>query len=82
MWRSTKGKRRVVKNIRTDTFGFKISLKDKLTTKRVMLSKLSSVYDPLGLASPFILKGRIVIQKLCQGNTGCDNTVSDEVQKK
>ena len=34
-----------------------------------MLSKLSSVYDPLGLASPFILKGRRIIQKLCHGNT-------------
>ena len=34
-------------NIKTDTFGFKISLKDKPATKRVMLSKLSSVFDPL-----------------------------------
>ena len=32
-----------------------------------MLSELSSVYDPLGLASPFILKGRRITQKLCQG---------------
>ena len=37
----------------------KISLKDKPATKRGMLSKLSSVYDPLGLASPFILKGML-----------------------
>ena len=47
----------------------KISSKDKPATKRGMLSKLSSVYDPLGLASPFILKGRRIIQKLCHGNT-------------
>ena len=46
-----------------------------------MLSELSSVYDPLGLASPYILKGRRIIQKLCQGNTVWDDTVSDEVQK-
>ena len=49
-------------NIKTDTFGFKISLKDKPATKRDMLSKLSSVYDPLDLASPFILKHRRIIQ--------------------
>ena len=71
----------VVWNIKTDTFGFKISLKDKPATKRGMLFELSSVYDPLGLASPFILKGRKIIQKLCQGNTAWDDTVSDEVQK-
>ena len=69
----------VVWNIKIDTFGFKISLKDKPATKRGMLSELSSVYDPLGLASPFILKGRQIIQRLCQGNTGWDDTVSDEV---
>ena len=44
----------VVWNITTDTFGFKISLKVKPATKRGMLSELSSVYDPLGLASPII----------------------------
>ena len=37
----------VVWSIKTDTFGFKISLKDRPATKRVMLSKLSSVFDPL-----------------------------------
>ena len=46
-----------------------------------MLSELSSVYDPLGLTSPFILKGGRIIQKLCQGNTAWDDTVSEEVQK-
>ena len=53
----------MVWNIRTDTFGFKISSKDKPAKKRRMLSELSSVYDPLGLASPFILKGRRIIDK-------------------
>ena len=46
----------MVWNIKTDTFGFKIPLKDKSATKRGMLSELSSVYDPLGLASPFIFE--------------------------
>ena len=46
-----------------------------------MPSELGSVYDPLGLASLCILKGRTIIQKLCQENTGWDDTISDEVQK-
>ena len=45
-----------------------------------MLYELSSVYNPLGLTLPFILKGRSIIQKLCQGNTAWDDTVSEEVQ--
>ena len=40
----------VVWNIKTDTFGFKISSKDEPAAKRGMLSELSSVYDPLVLA--------------------------------
>ena len=39
------------------------------------------MYDPLGLASPFILKGRRTIQKLHQGSKGWNDTVSDEMQK-
>ena len=31
-----------------------------------LLSMLSSVYDPLGLGAPFMLKGRQIIQQLCQ----------------
>ena len=44
----------VVWNIKSDTFRIKTSLKDNLATKRGTLFKLSSVHDPLGLASPFI----------------------------
>ena len=50
-----------------------ITLNDKPATKRGMLSELSSVNDPLGLASSFILIGRRIIQKLYQGNTGWDD---------
>ena len=70
----------VIWNIQKDTFGFRISLKQKPATKRGMLSELSSVYDPLGLAAPFILKGRKIIQKLCQQELGWDERVPNEVQ--
>ena len=47
-----------------DTPGFYIKLADKPLTKRGLLSTLSSVYDPLGLGAPFLLKGRQIIQHL------------------
>ena len=40
-----------------DTLGFYIKLADKPLTRCDLLSTLSSVYDPLGLGAPFLLKG-------------------------
>jgi hypothetical protein len=45
----------VLWNVEADTFGYSISLKDKPLTRRGILSVVSSVYDPLGFAAPFIL---------------------------
>ena len=43
---------------------------------------LSSFYDPLGLASPFFLKGRLILQELCQEGLHWDKQVSEEYVKK
>ena len=45
-----------------DVIKFKIDLKDQPMTKRGMLSVISSMYDPLGLACPFLLQVRKVLQ--------------------
>ena len=42
-----------------------VSLKEKSNAKRVMLSVVSSMYDPLGMMSSFIFKQRQIVQKLC-----------------
>ena len=41
-----------------DLLGFKVSIKDKPTTRRGILSILSSIYDPLGFGTPFSLRGK------------------------
>ena len=38
-----------------DSLGFQVQRNEQPLTKRGILSMLSSVYDPLGLASPFVL---------------------------
>ena len=43
-----------------DAFTFKIKFDEKPLTKRVMLSVISSIYDPLGFAAPFVLEGRFI----------------------
>ncbi len=47
-------------------FKFSISEKERLPTRRGMLSIISSVCDPMGFASPFTFKVKIILQSLCQ----------------
>ena len=49
--------------------------------KRKMLSITSSTYDPLGLASPFVLGGRQLLQTLCNQNVQWDDMVGPELRK-
>ena len=44
--------------VETDTFGIKVDIKFKPPTRRGILSNVSSVYDPLGLATPFVLPAK------------------------
>ena len=60
----------------TDSFGFKIQLQSRETTRRGILSIVSSIYDPLGLASPFILPAKIILQNLCKEGVGWDDNIT------
>ena len=65
-------------DVETDTFGFKISLKDKPITRRGILSIVSSVYVPLGFVAPFILPAKRLLQDLCRKSLGWDDLVLNE----
>ena len=67
-------------NIEKDTFSFKINLDRKPITKRGLLSMISSIYDPLGYAAPFVLEGRRILQRLCNKNVQWDEIVQQDVQ--
>ena len=60
-----------------DTLGFTIKLVEKLSTRRGLISMLSSVYDPLGLGAPFMLEGRQIIQQLCQDKLQWDEQIDE-----
>ena len=47
-----------------------------------MFSWLSFFYDPVGLVSSFILKGRLILQELYQEGLNWNNGVSEEYVKK
>jgi len=60
-----------------DKFTFKICHKEKPLTRRGMLSIISSVYDPIGFVSPFILIAKIILQRLCREKIGWDEKLAD-----
>ena len=51
-------------NLETDSFTYKVSVPDKPFTRRGVLSVVNSIYDPLGLAAPVLLDGRLLLQRL------------------
>ena len=64
-----------------DAFTFKIKLDERALTKKVMLSVLSSIYDPLGFAAPFVLERRGNLQSLCEQNVQWDVKSCKDVQE-
>ena len=69
-------------DIEQDCFTYKISPKDKPSTRRGLLSIVSSVYDPLGYASPCVLQAKLILQELTRLKLGWDDTIpSTEAQK-
>ena len=64
--------------VEADTLGFHISLDDTPLTRRKMLSTISSIYDVFGLVSPFLLRGRKILQEITAEKQEWDDPVSDK----
>lgn len=61
-----------------DTIGFKTQVKEKPPTRRGMLSVTSSVYDPLGIAAPFVLLAKLILQDLCKRQLTWDEEMPED----
>ena len=64
--------------VSSDTFRFKVNIKDRPATRRGILSVVSSIYGPLGFIAPFILPAKILLQNLCKKKLDWDDEISDE----
>ena len=58
-----------------DVFSFNTAPVDRPTTKRGILSGVSSLYDPLGMAAPFVLGGRLILQNICRLDLDWDDDI-------
>ena len=63
--------------VHEDHLSFPVQRMDQPLTKRGILRMLSLVYDPLGLASPFVLKARQIVQNLCRTKIGWDEPIPE-----
>ena len=64
----------------TDTFNFKTKLIQRPDTRRGVLSIVSSIFDPLGMISPFVLLGKKILQTLCKQNLGWDDQIPENIR--
>lgn len=56
----------VIWDLKHDSFAFKVQDEEKPFTRRGVLSVINSNYDPIGLAVPVTLKGKLLLQRLVQ----------------
>ncbi|XP_044757673.1 uncharacterized protein LOC123315852 [Coccinella septempunctata] len=67
-------------NSEHDYFSFKVkSMENTGCSKRIMLSELARVYDPLGFLSPITFLNKYLIQRLWTSGAGWDETPNDEI---
>ncbi|XP_057677992.1 uncharacterized protein LOC130907200 [Corythoichthys intestinalis] len=66
--------------ISSDKFQFKVRIKTHPFTRRGVLSTVASIFDPLGFVAPVILKGKQILQRMCQEKLGWDEPISEELR--
>ena len=64
-----------------DAFSFRIvtPMVADVLTKRFIVGRVAEVFDPLGLASPFIVRAKILIQDLWTMGLGWDEPITHEI---
>ena len=69
-------------NVFRDELYFETDIDADKVTKRVMLSIVSSTYDPLGLVSPIVVVGRILFQEAVRLKLSWDEMVPSDLLTK
>nr|XP_040024067.1 uncharacterized protein LOC120812302 [Gasterosteus aculeatus aculeatus] len=67
--------------VQGDTFSFRTAVQERPHTRRGILSVVSSLYDPLGFLSPFIIPAKLLLQELCRMNFKWDEPVPCDVSE-
>ncbi|XP_076391767.1 uncharacterized protein LOC143265171 [Megachile rotundata] len=66
---------------KTDQLNFRIKFNDSSRiTKRVILSEIAQLFDPLGLLGPLIVTAKLILQRLWQIQAGWDESISQDLR--
>ena len=63
----------------TDTLGYRNDIEPGPSTRRGILSTVASLYDPLGFLSPFVLRGKLILQEMCRDNLEWDDPLPERM---
>ena len=69
-------------NVEEDCFEFYVQLQDKPITRRGILSVRSTIFDPLGFVSPFILPAKHIGQEAIRHGLEYDDKLPEELQQR
>ena len=64
--------------VESDSFRFRVSINSRPPTRREILSVASTIFNPLGFLSPFILTAKEILQDLCHIKLGWDDEIPAE----
>lgn len=68
--------------IESDSFKFRIALRDRPLTRRGILSSVSCLYDPLGFIAPVVLAGKQILQQMCADGAEWDDPLPESLRKR
>ena len=73
----------VIWDVNDDAIKYNVKLEEKPRTRRGITSTVSSIFDPLGLIAPIILKEKIILQDLNKQSIklGWDNLIPNEKEE-
>ena len=63
-------------NVEQDTLEIKVVPKQLAPTKRCILKQISTIFDPLGLVAPFVLRAKLILQELWRHGFDWDQPIS------
>lgn len=67
-----------------DVFAFKLAppADDFRFTKRNLLRKIATIFDPLGLVSPYVIRGKMIMQEVWMSGADWDDELPVNLEKK
>ena len=67
-------------HVNNDNLFYSVQQPQEIYTRRKVLSTIASVFDPMGLVSPFVLLGKQILQEACSAGLNWDDELPDPLK--